>query len=85
MLRDESQIDIERVYVMACRAHKLHRARIDLLGIFENIIQLEDKLPRVKRLILSKLARSSNKVLTSMDDRTQSSGRESSNAVFVDE
>ena len=70
MMRDESEIDIERVYVMACRAHKLHRARIDLVGIFDLIIQLEDKLPRIKQLIMNRLARSSNKVLTSMNDGT---------------
>ena len=31
MLRDESQITVERIYVLACRAHKLHRARIELV------------------------------------------------------
>ena len=42
MKREESQINIERVYVLACRAHKLHRARIDLLNIFDHIIQFEE-------------------------------------------
>ena len=55
MEREESQIDVKRVYVMVCRAHKLHRARIELINIFDLIIQLEDLLPRVKSLIMSKL------------------------------
>ena len=41
MERDESQIDIERVYVMTCRAHKLHRARKDLVEIFLMIQKFE--------------------------------------------
>lgn len=55
MQRDESQVNIERVYVMACRAHKLHRARIDLISIFEQIIMFEEKLPKLKQLIMSNL------------------------------
>jgi hypothetical protein len=55
MQREESQLNIERVYVMACRAHKLHRARIELISIFEQIILFEEKLPKLKHLIMSNL------------------------------
>lgn len=58
MQRDETQIDIERVYVMACRAHKLHRARNELVSIFKSICELEELLPRVKQLVMAKLASS---------------------------
>ena len=59
MQRNEEQIDIERVYVMVCRTHKLHRARIELINIFELIIKIEDILPKVKQMIMSKLRVSS--------------------------
>ena len=48
MQRDDTQIDLERVYVMACRAHKLHRARNDLINVFRMINQVESILPNVK-------------------------------------
>ena len=56
MRREESQIDIERVYTLVCRAHKLYRARIDLVSIFDSIIQFEALLPKVKQQIICKLA-----------------------------
>ena len=56
MLREENDVTMERVYVLACRAHKLHRARIELVNIFDHIIQLEDMLPKVKQMVMSKLA-----------------------------
>lgn len=59
MRREESLIDTERVYVLVCRAHKLYRARIDLIRIFDSIIQLEEMLPKLKKLVMSKLAGSS--------------------------
>ena len=59
MRREESQIDIERVYTLVCRAHKLYRARIDLVSIFDSIIQLEEMLPKVKKLIMSEISGSS--------------------------
>ena len=48
MQREESEVTIERVYVLACRAHKLHRARIELVTIFDQIVQLEEMLPKLK-------------------------------------
>ena len=59
MQREESQINIERVYVMTCRAHKLHRARMELINIFDGITQIEELLPKLKRRIMSKLTDSS--------------------------
>ena len=61
MKRDESLIDLERVYVMTCRAHKLHRARIELVAIFKSISELEELLPMVKELVMSKLAKTTEK------------------------
>lgn len=55
MKREDEDINIERVYVMACRAHKLHRARVDLIGIFDQVMQFEEMLPKVKELIMRKL------------------------------
>ena len=55
MGRDDSQINVERVYVLACRAHKLQRSRVELINIFENIIKMEEALPRVKQVIMNKL------------------------------
>ena len=49
------------MYVLACRAHKLHRARIELVNIFDQIVQLEEMLPKLKQLIMSKLAGSALK------------------------
>ena len=55
MGRGDNQINVERVYVLACRAHKLHRSRVELINIFENIIKMEEALPRVKQVIMNKL------------------------------
>ena len=46
---------------MACRAHKLHRARAELIDIFKMIDALEEMLPRVKQMVLGQLAHSSSK------------------------
>ena len=59
MRREESLIDLERVWTLLCRAHKLYRARIDVISILDSIIQLEEMLPKVKQQIMSKLAGSS--------------------------
>ena len=64
MQRDEPEIDIERVYVMACRAHKLYRARTELIDIFKMIDQLDEMLPRVKQSVMGKLAVSSSKAIS---------------------
>ena len=79
MQRDGAQIDLERVYIMSCRAHKLHRARGDLIKIFRMIDQVEDILPRVKQLVMAKIAQqSSSKVHSS---RSGDAGPEQNEAV----
>ena len=60
MKRDDTEINIERVYVMACRAHKLHRARIELISIFDHVVKFEQMLPRIREQILRRLTDSAS-------------------------
>lgn len=45
---------------MTCRAHKLYRARNELIVIIKGICELEALLPRVKQLVMGKLATQQN-------------------------
>ena len=53
MQRDESQKNLERCYVLACRAHKLYKARQTLISIFSQIVYLRQEMPIVKKQLLS--------------------------------
>lgn len=48
--------------MLVCRAHKLHRARIDLMSIFDLIVQFEEKLPKIKHLVIRNLSGTGSKV-----------------------
>lgn len=83
MQRDDKQIDIERVYVMSCRAHKLHRARNELIKIFKMIKQLEDMLPRVKQLVMGKIAQQSSQKDPSIRNGPVQNGDSKMNEIVV--
>ena len=49
MQRDENQKNLDRIYVLACRAHKLYKARQSLIQIFSQIVHLRQEMPIVKK------------------------------------
>lgn len=63
MLREDNELNLERVYTLACRAHKLFRARSELVSIFEQILRFERELPHAKQQIMTHLQRSSRKAI----------------------
>eukprot|EP00353_Schmidingerella_taraikaensis_P009226 CAMPEP_0185569100 /NCGR_PEP_ID=MMETSP0434-20130131/1836_1 /TAXON_ID=626734 ORGANISM="Favella taraikaensis, Strain Fe Narragansett Bay" /NCGR_SAMPLE_ID=MMETSP0434 /ASSEMBLY_ACC=CAM_ASM_000379 /LENGTH=71 /DNA_ID=CAMNT_0028183787 /DNA_START=2812 /DNA_END=3027 /DNA_ORIENTATION=- len=63
---------------MACRAHKLFRARAELIDIFKMIDALEEMLPRVKQSVMGKLAVSSSKAVSSRSGPLSGNGTNNS-------
>lgn len=62
MQRDEGQINVERVYVLVCRAHKLQRVRIELVNIFDLIVHFGELLPKIKQSVIRNLSRTGSKL-----------------------
>ena len=52
MLRDDDAKTIDRIYVLACRAHKVYRARADLINIFKLVHKAEVEIPKARKLLI---------------------------------
>ena len=48
MKRNDDEKTLDRIYVLACRAHKLYKAREQLIVIFSQIVDLRQEMVQVK-------------------------------------
>jgi len=56
MKKQEHDKNLDRIYVLACRARKLHKSRDELIRIFRLVLRFEKTVPKLRQFLITSLA-----------------------------